>query len=70
MNGFALNNDLDDWLSYFGRDKLEIGLIRNGQCRTAIISPDYANGFKKCRVRNLKTKSDEQSQNFELWLNN
>ena len=70
VNGFALNNDLNEWLSYFGKDKLEIGLVRNGQCRTVMISPDYANGFKKCRIRNLKTKSDEQSQNFELWLNN
>ena len=69
LNGFEVKGDLDKWLEYFGKGPQELGVIRNGKLGFIKIDPNFANGYNKFSIQKQKTITEEQSKNFETWLN-
>jgi predicted metalloprotease with PDZ domain len=69
VNGYTIDENLDNWLAYFGKEKQELGVVRDGKYRGIIADPEFTNGFQKCKIKHVENKTESQKQNFEKWLN-
>jgi len=69
VNGYTIDESLDNWLAYFGKEKQELGVVRDGKYRGIIADPEFTNGFQKCKIKHIENVTESQKQNFEKWLN-
>ncbi len=69
VNSFEVNDDLDKWLEYFGKEEIELGLLRNGKLGFIRLIPEYDKGFMKYTIARNPNATDEQKRNFEIWKN-
>jgi len=69
VNGFKVDSDLDKWLEYFGKEKQELGVLRNGKLGFVNIDPKFESGYKKYSIKHLTEVNENQEKNFKIWKN-
>lgn len=66
INKFRMDQNLNQWLEYFG-GKVSLQFKRYGSLRETEIWPDGAVWYKQYSVRKIKRASAAQKKNYELW---
>lgn len=70
VNGFALRNDLDEWLNYFAGDAIRLTVSSGGQLRDLELPPpeQAAGYFDVIRLKVQKEVTPEKEMNARKWL--
>lgn len=66
INKFRMDQNLNQWLEYFG-GSVTLHYKRNGALRETTISPDGKIWYKKFTVRKLSRPTASQKKNYLLW---
>ena len=68
VNGFEVNQDLDQWLTYFGDEApIRLILMRQGQLKKIECQPQGEVYFRNYRVVRSTSSSDQAVKNYEKW---
>lgn len=66
INNFRMDQNLNQWLEYFG-GKVSLKFKRNGELRETEIWPDGEVWYKQYAVRKVDRASAAQKKNYGLW---
>ena len=67
INGYAIKNDLNDWMHYFSNQKIELTILNNNQLQTILLEPDGNNYYGVYSVSKLESPTPQQKQNYQKW---
>lgn len=67
VNGFALKNDLEQWLEYFQNDTIRLTIERAGRTLEINLSKSEANFYLEYGIRKIEHPNQFQVEAFESW---
>jgi predicted metalloprotease with PDZ domain len=69
INGISINNksDFENWLSFFGEEKIELQIERSNLLRTTEIKKSRKNFYQNYEVFKINSPSKAQVKAFEKW---
>ena len=67
VNDFALNGELDKWLSYFDDDAKTVTVLRGGKMLSFTFPEVNRNFYNKYSVSKITNPSNDQKRAFENW---
>jgi predicted metalloprotease with PDZ domain len=66
VNGFGVNNDLDHWLGYFGKESVELTISRENELKTIVLS-EQGSYYRNYSIQHLSTVTADQVAAFGKW---
>jgi predicted metalloprotease with PDZ domain len=67
INGFRVNNDLDNWTTYFKEDQIDLVICRQGKMMDIMCPNTNKSYFPLYKIEKVKVPSNLQKRVFKKW---